>query len=229
MKSNTQIKVDCPDFAEDIHVSPQANKEGIGVRKFLFEPPEFFSSLYRDVLSWLKTFPTVRIWIAGCPSPQTLASFAITLQDGGISRWKIYVTDENVENLEKLRLASFSEACIRRSKELFQNAGGNSALRTYFSKRKNLYVLKENLQSNFSFFEHHLGVEGSINEFQLIYYSDSFGKKKFQNEKELKVLHESLSHFGLIGFGNSEFVNQSTFRGFYREIAQGTHLFKRVD
>src|SRR5262249_53940349 len=60
----------------------------------MFRGPAFCLTLRRRVLPMLRTYPFVRIWIAGCSTGEEVYSTAILLAEEGLSaRVRLYATD----------------------------------------------------------------------------------------------------------------------------------------
>ena len=76
------------------------------------------SDMFRDrVSSWrsasrscqkLSTYPSIRIWVAGCSTGEELYSYAIVLREEGLlDRTTLYATDINPETLRKAELGLY--------------------------------------------------------------------------------------------------------------------------
>src|ERR1700744_1839423 len=68
----------------------------------MFRDPPYFRALRREVLPHLKTYPSLKVWIAGCSTGEELYSLAILFREEGLeSRTLFYATDINAAALEK--------------------------------------------------------------------------------------------------------------------------------
>ena len=68
----------------------------------LFRDPEFFLALRRHVVPMLATYPSLKIWVAGCSTGEEAYSFAILLaEEGLLERTLIYATDINDDSLRE--------------------------------------------------------------------------------------------------------------------------------
>ena len=60
----------------------------------MFRDPGFYLTLRRRVVPLLRTYPFVRIWLAGCSTGEEVYSTAILLAEEGLSaRVRLYATD----------------------------------------------------------------------------------------------------------------------------------------
>ncbi|MDO8385971.1 MAG: CheR family methyltransferase, partial [Polaromonas sp.] len=62
----------------------------------MFRDPSFFLALRQQVLPVLRTYPSLKIWVAGCSTGEEVYSLAILLKEEGLlERSLIYATDIN--------------------------------------------------------------------------------------------------------------------------------------
>lgn len=75
----------------------------------------------------LRTYPSLKIWIAGC-STGVVYSMAILLREEGLlDRTIIYATDINPRSLDKAKQGIFSLENIRAYTQNYQKSGGQKA------------------------------------------------------------------------------------------------------
>ena len=68
----------------------------------MFRDPGYFQSLRAQVIPVLRTYPSIRVWIAGCSAGEEAYSLAILLHEEQLlERTVLYATDINAESLEK--------------------------------------------------------------------------------------------------------------------------------
>ena len=68
----------------------------------MFRDPSYFRSLRETVIPLLRTYPSLKIWVAGCSTGEEVYSLAILLREEGLlSRSLIYATDINPGVLQK--------------------------------------------------------------------------------------------------------------------------------
>jgi len=70
----------------------------------MFRDPSYFRALREQVVPLLRTYPSLKIWVAGCSSGEEAYSLAILLREEGLlSRTLIYATDINPRTLQRAR------------------------------------------------------------------------------------------------------------------------------
>ncbi len=68
----------------------------------MFRDPQFYMAFRQDVVPLLKTYPFIRIWLAGVSMGEEVYSLAILLTEEGIyDRCRIYSTEINDAVLKK--------------------------------------------------------------------------------------------------------------------------------
>jgi len=74
----------------------------------MFRDPQFFSALRTKVTPLLRTYPYLRIWVAGCATGEEVYSLAIMLKEAGLyDRCRIYATDISDEVIERAKEGIF--------------------------------------------------------------------------------------------------------------------------
>ena len=70
----------------------------------MFGDPFVYKAIRKNVVGFLKTYPFIKIWHAGCATGEEAYSMAILLKEEGLyDRTQIYATDFNDEALEKAK------------------------------------------------------------------------------------------------------------------------------
>lgn len=68
----------------------------------MFRDPGYFRALREQILPHLKTYPSLKVWVAGCSSGEELYSLAILFREEGLeSKTMFYATDINAGALAK--------------------------------------------------------------------------------------------------------------------------------
>ena len=68
----------------------------------MFRDPAYFQALREQVVPLLRTYPSLKVWVAGCSAGEEAYSLAILLHEAGLlSKTIIYATDINSGTLHK--------------------------------------------------------------------------------------------------------------------------------
>ena len=75
----------------------------------MFRDPSYYRALREKVLPHLRTYPSLKVWIAGCSNGEELYSLAILFREEGLDqRTLFYATDINPSALQ-----AACQACLR--------------------------------------------------------------------------------------------------------------------
>jgi chemotaxis protein methyltransferase CheR len=196
----------------------------------MFRDPEFYLTFRQKIVPVLKTYPTVRIWHAGCSTGEEVYSMAILLQEEGLYRkCVIYATDISHEVLRKAREGIFPLATMQEYTSNYMKAGGNREFSDYYTAHYDNVIFHPSLKTNVVFAEHNLATDGSFNEFHVILCRNVmiYFNKTLQ-ERVHNLIYESLSMFGILGLGNKESLKFTPREAFYERLDGRDKLYRKV-
>src|SRR5437588_6256876 len=91
----------------------------------MFRDPNFFRQFREKVVPLLRTYPFIRVWNAGCSTGEETYSIAIALlEEGLLSRSRVYATDINDVVLQRAQRGVFPLDRMRDYTENYIAAGG---------------------------------------------------------------------------------------------------------
>lgn len=195
----------------------------------MFRDPGFYRALRTQVLPWLRTYPFVRLWVAGCSTGEEAYSLAILLEEEGLyERSRIYATDFSEATLAKAAQGIFPLATMMDYTRNYQEAGGGSFSDWYTASYDNA-ILRPELKRNMVFAAHNLVTDTVFNEFHLIlcrnvmiYFNEKLQARVHQ------LFYESLAMFGMLGLGQKEFLRFSPREACYETLDNAHRLFRKV-
>jgi chemotaxis protein methyltransferase CheR len=178
----------------------------------------------------LRTYPSLKLWVAGCATGEEVFSLAILLQEEGLlERAMVYATDINPVVLEKARLGIFPVAGVRQNTANYQAAGGKRAFSDYYSAAYNSARFDPDLIRNVTFADHSLATDTVFSETHfiscrnvLIYFN------KALQDRAVGLFHESLCHRGFLGLGSKESLDFSTFADKFEPVVKRDRLFRKA-
>jgi chemotaxis protein methyltransferase CheR len=194
----------------------------------LFRDPSYYSSLRTNMLETLKTYPSIKIWVAGCSTGEEVYSLAILLKEFGIKRYLIYATDINPMNLEAAKKGIYSLETIQKGSKNYLQSGGKSSLSDYYTAAYDSAQMLPSLIENVVFSDHSLATDSVFSEMHfiscrnvLIYFD-----RELQN-RVFNLFDESLIRNGFLGLGNKESLQFSTVKDVFKVIDQENRLYKK--
>jgi chemotaxis protein methyltransferase CheR len=196
----------------------------------MFRDPSFFRALRGKVVPVLRTYPFVRVWIAGCASGEEVYSLAVLLHEEGLyDRARIYATDLSVDVLKSAQDGIFPLEKMKEYTANYQQAGGSGDFSCYYTARYDSAIFKNDLKQNLVFSQHNLVTDSSFNEFNLILCRNVmiYFNKTLQ-ERVSTMFHDSLCTFGILALGKRESLRFSAAEGLYQELDPEERLYRRL-
>ncbi len=196
----------------------------------MFRDPNFYIAFRNEVVPLLRTYPFIRIWLAGVSMGEEVYSLAILLQEEGIyDRCRLYATDINDAVLKKAKEGIYPIELMRTYTSNYIKAGGKKSFSEYYTSAYESAVMQSSLRDNAVFAQHNLASDASFNEFHVILCRNVM--IYFNNQLQAHVynlLHESLVIFGVIGLGTKETMKGSPHEYAYEEIDNTARLYRRI-
>jgi chemotaxis protein methyltransferase CheR len=195
----------------------------------MFRDPEHFLALRREVVPLLKTYPSLKIWIAGCSTGEEVYSMAILLREEGLlERAIIYATDINPTSLEKAKQGIYSLERMRAYTESYQRAGGQRSFSDYYTAAYGHAIFDSSLRENVTFADHSLATDSVFSETHLvscrnvlIYFNKALQDRAFG------LFHESLCHRGFMLLGSKETLDFSAYSDRFETLTRPERIYRK--
>jgi len=196
----------------------------------MFRDPSFYKSLREKVMKRLATYPSIKIWIAGCATGEEVYSIAILLSECGLlQRSTIYATDINQKSLQIAKEGIYSIANMKAYTENYIKAGGTKSFSEYYKAKYDSVLLDKSLRQNIVFSPHNLTIDKSFNEFQLIicrnvliYFNQNL------QDKVINLFYESLCTLCFLGLGNKESLLFASRGKDFEEIVKKERIYMKM-
>jgi len=195
----------------------------------MFRDPAFFKSIREHVVPYLKTFPFVKIWHAGCSTGEEAYSMAILLEEEGMKgRFRIYATDINEDVIRKAQEGIYPIQELQRYTRNYQHAGGTGSFSDYYTARYDYAIFSPSLRQNMVFAAHNLAVDSDFGEMHLIlcrnvliYFNQPL------KERVLGLFDTSLVPGGFLCLGTKESLDHRKISGRYNSITQEMRIYRK--
>ncbi len=196
----------------------------------MFRDPGFYQALRTQVVPRLRTYPYLRLWVAGCSTGEEVYSLAILLHEEGLQpRCRIYATDLNQAVLDKARAGVFPLSAMQEHTRNYQKAGGQGAFADYYTADDALVIFRPFLRENVVFARHNLAGDASFNEFHAIFCRNVMIYFNRSLQARVHILfHDSLVTFGYLGLGRSESLRFSPCESCYEVVSAKERLYRKV-
>ena len=195
----------------------------------MFRDPAFFLKFRSEVVPILKTYPSVKLWVAGCSTGEELYSYAIILHEENLmERTLIYGTDINPMSLQKAQRGIFPLDKIKEYSKNYLLAGGQRSLSDYYTAEYNAVIFDNHLKENIVFADHSLATDSVFSEVEyiscrnvLIYF-----EKALQN-RALKLFVDSLCYRGFLGLGSKESLRFSQYEADFEAFSRDHAIYRK--
>ena len=188
----------------------------------MFRDHTYFLSMREKVFPTLKTYPSLKIWVAGCSSGEEAYSLAIMLQEEELlDRATIFATDINERSLAKAKAGEYSLADMSTASERYLQSGGTHALADYYKSSSNKARIDQSIQKHIVFADHSLVTDTVFAETHLIscrnvliYFNRDLQSKVFG------LFYESLRKNCFLGLGAKETVQFSEYENKFSNFVE---------
>lgn len=195
----------------------------------MFRDPPYFLALRRHVVPVLRTYPSLKIWVAGCSTGEEPYSLAILLEEEGLlERTILYATDINHDSLDKARQGIFALDRMQGYTRNYQRAGGMRSFSDYYTAAYGGALFDKRLRDAITFADHSLATDAVFSEMQLvscrnvlIYFNRGL------QDRALGLFHESLSRRGFLGLGSKETLEFSAYGDRFEPVSRPDRIYRK--
>lgn len=195
----------------------------------MFRDPPYFLALRRHVVPVLRTYPSLKVWVAGCSTGEEPYSLAILLREEGLlERTILYATDINHASLEKARQGIFALEAMQNFTRNYQRAGGTASFSDYYTAAYGGALFDKTLRESITFADHSLATDAVFSETHfvscrnvLIYFNRAL------QDRALGLFHESLTHRGFLGLGSKETLEFSAYAGQFEAVGRRERIYRK--
>jgi chemotaxis protein methyltransferase CheR len=196
----------------------------------LFRDPSYFRTLRDRVCPILATYPSLRIWVAGCSTGEEVYSLAILLDETGLlDRTLIYATDINPESLRIAEAGVYGIDRVPGFTRNYQQAGGTRSLVDYYTAAYGGAAFSRTLRTHVTFSDHCLATDQVFAEVQLVSCRNVliYFDRELQN-RAVGLFNDSLVARGFVGLGARESLRLTNYAAAFEEYAAAERIYRRL-
>jgi chemotaxis protein methyltransferase CheR len=195
----------------------------------LFRDPAYFLAIREQVVPHLRTYPSLKVWVAGCSAGEELYSLAILFREEGLEeRTMFYGTDINPTALKRAEAGVYELDRIPLFTENHRRSGGKSSLSDYYTAAYGAAVFDKSLRRRAVFSDHSLVSDAVFAEMQfvscrnvLIYFDLDV------QDRAIGLFSDSLVRKGFLGLGAKESLRFSRHADSFTEFVQNERIFQK--
>lgn len=195
----------------------------------MFRDPPFFKGLRESVIPHLKTYPLLRVWIAGCSTGEELYSLAILFREEGIeNRTQFYATDINPDALKQAESGIYPLDRISLFTKNHQLSGSPCSLSEYYTAAYGAAVFDRTLRQRTVFADHSLVSDSVFAEVQLVVCRNVliYFQRPLQ-DRAISLFNEALVRKGFLGLGAKESLRFSAQAANFAEFIPGERIYRK--
>jgi chemotaxis protein methyltransferase CheR len=195
----------------------------------MFRDPSYYRSLREKVVPLLRTYPSLKIWVAGCSTGEEVYSLAILLHEEGLlPRTLIYATDINPQTLQKAEAGVYEIERMAGFTENHRKSGARASLSEYYTAAYDRAVFNKWLKQQIVFSDHSLATDSVFAEVQLIscrnvliYFN------RILQDRAVGLFRDALVRKGFLGIGAKESLRFSAHSDGFTEIAREDRIYQK--
>lgn len=194
----------------------------------LFRDPDYYRTLRETVMPHLATYPSVRIWVAGCGTGEEAYSMAIVLyEEGLLARSLVYATDIDSESLRIAKAGCFEVERVRGFSDNYFQAGGRGSLSDYYTAAYSHASFSPLLRRRILFSDHCLATDANFAEVQLVSCRNVFiyFNQELQ-DRATSLFRDSLCPRGFLGLGTRETLSFSAHGAAFEAFAPNERIYR---
>lgn len=197
----------------------------------MFRDPAHFRALRETVVPILRTYPSLKVWVAGCSTGEEVYSLAILLREEGLlARTLIYATDINPHALQKASAGVYDVDRIAGFTEAHRRSGGNSSLSDYYTAAYGRAVFDKSLKEHIVFSDHSLATDSVFAEVHLVSCRNVliYFNRDLQ-DRAVGLFRDALIRKGFLGIGSKESLRFCAHAESFSELAREERIYRKRD
>ena len=197
----------------------------------MFRDPGYFRAMREQVVPLLRTYPSLKIWVAGCSTGEEVYSFAILLREEGLlARSLIYATDINPHALEEAEAGVYDLERIAGFTENHRESGARSSLSDFYTAAYGGAVFDKSLNKHIVYSDHSLATDSVFAEVQLVSCRNVliYFNRELQG-RAVGLFRDALCRKGFLGIGAKESLRFSPHADAFADFVREERIFRKQD
>jgi chemotaxis protein methyltransferase CheR len=195
----------------------------------MFRDPGYFRALRDRVVPVLRTYPSLKVWVAGCSAGEEAYSLAILLREEGLlANTLIYATDINTRSLQRAAAGVYEVERIAGFTANHQKSGARSSLSDYYTAAYGRAVFDKSLKDHIVFSDHSLATDSVFAEVQLVSCRNVliYFDRELQ-DRALGLFGDALCHNGFLSIGSKESIRFSSHADQFMDFDRAEKIFQK--
>jgi len=197
----------------------------------MFRDPAYFRAVREKVVPLLRTYPSLKVWVAGCSTGEEAYSLAILLREEGLlERTLIYATDINPHTLEIAEAGVYELDRIAGFTENHRKSGARQSLSDYYTAAYGRAMLDKTLKQHIVFSDHSLATDSVFAEVHLVSCRNVliYFNRDLQ-DRAVGLFREALCRKGFLGIGSKESLRFSSHAPGFSDFVREERIYQKSD
>jgi chemotaxis protein methyltransferase CheR len=195
----------------------------------MFRDPPYWRALREQVVPLLRTYASLKAWVAGCSGGEEVWSLCILLaEEGLLERSIVYATDIAPDALRRAESGVFPLDRMADFSRNYLAAGGTGSLSDHYATSAHGAVFKRALRHQVVFADHSLATDSVFSEVHLvscrnvlIYFNRAL------QDRALGLFRDALVRRGFLGLGNRETLSFSAHADAFEPWCAEQRIYRR--
>ncbi len=195
----------------------------------MFRDPAYFRALRDHVLPVLQTYPSIKVWVAGCSTGEELWSLTILFDEAGLmERTLFYATDINPEALARAEAGIYALERVAGFTRNYLAAGGKRSLSDYYHAAYGGARFAGSLKERVVFADHSLSTDEVFLEAHLVSCRNVliYFDRALQN-RAIGLFKDTLVRRGFLGLGSKESLRFSDQHDAFEEFRERERIYQK--
>ncbi|HEY1172041.1 MAG TPA: CheR family methyltransferase [Verrucomicrobiae bacterium] len=195
----------------------------------MFRDPTYFKALRETVVPLLATYPSLKVWVAGCSSGEELLSLAILFREEGLeNRTMFYATDINNDALKKADSGVYELDRIPAFTLNHRRSGGRGSLSQYYTAAYGAAVFDKSLRVRTVYSDHSLVTDAVFAEVHLVSCRNVliYFDRNLQ-DRAIGLFKDALIRKGFLGLGARENLRFSSHHEAFSELNRDERIYQK--
>jgi len=196
----------------------------------MFRDPPYFKALRDEVVPVLRTWPSIKVWVAGCSTGEEAWSMAILLaEEGLLERSILYATDINPAALRSAEAGVYALDRIALFSRNYVAAGGRGSLSDHYTSAYGGAAFARRLKQQMVFADHSLATDSVFSEVHLVSCRNVliYFNRRLQG-RAVGLFRDALVRGGFLGIGSRETLQFTEHAAAFEPVAGEQRIYRRL-
>lgn len=195
----------------------------------MFRDPAYFRAIREQIVPHLRTYPSLKVWVAGCSSGEELYSLAILFREEGLEKKTMfYATDVNANALARAEAGVYALDRLALFSNNHRLSGGSGSLSDYYHAAYGAARFDQTLRQRTVFSDHSLASDSVFGEMHLVSCRNVliYFDRPLQ-DTAVRLFKDALVRKGFLGVGARETLRFNAHCKSFTELLPHERIYQK--